>query len=61
MEKEIYEKSRVELLKRSFEVDNEGMCVRREVAEKVLKEVIEYRFKVKKNPLLIGRMKKYKL
>lgn len=50
MEKEIYEKSRVELLKRSFEVDNEGMCVRREVAEKVLKEVIEYCFKVKKKP-----------
>lgn len=50
MEKEIYEKSRVELLKRSFEIHNEGMCVRREVAEKVLKEAIEYCFKVNKKP-----------
>lgn len=50
MEKKIYEKSRIELLKRSFEVENEGMCVRREVAEKVLRETIEYCLKVNKQP-----------
>lgn len=50
MKNEIYNRFRADLLKRSFEIYNEGMCVRREVAEKVLKEAIEYCFKVNKKP-----------
>lgn len=50
MENEIYNRFRADLIKRSFEIEKEGMCVRREVAEKVLRNAIEHCLKITKQP-----------
>ena len=44
--KHIYRKFQAEILKRSFEVKNEGMCVRLSVVEDVLRRALEEQAKI---------------